>query len=618
MGMSAVVRHTVARHTVALLSVLSVLLSGSTSWANDIAVSSMSLGGQNTTSDFTMVRFNLSWDNSWRFDTGPANWDAAWVFVKFRVGGSNPTFTGVTSSGTTVTVSSTANLRVGMPVRVTAGTGAFATNTVISSITNATQFVVSATPTTVLSNASIECTRIWEHAWLNNTGHIAPTGSTIDAGLQTPSQTFNASTNPALGVFVYRSAVSVGHNAFNNVQLRWNYGANGVADDAVISVQVFAIEMVYVPGGVNFNVGGGGGSSISTLPFTSTTINTGNAVTAPTGTGSLGGQAGGYPTGQTAPANASWPNGYNAFYCMKYEISQGQYRDFLNTLTRTQQDTRTQTSLVVGTTSVTNRYVMSNAPSRQNRNGIRCDATIDANQPITFYCDFNGNGTPNEATDGEWIACNHVNWMDGCAYMQWSGLRPKTELEFEKACRGNQPAVNLEFAWGTAEVVGSANEYTLGNAGAPNEGIATNYSTTVGNSINYLNDGSIGGPLRVGIFAANGSNTGRVSSGATYYGIMEMSGNLWEHAVTIGNAIGRAYTGVHGSGMLSATGNASAANWPGLTSGEVTGADGSGVRGGSWITSFIEHSYVSDRNNAALPITNRLHSLTFRGVRTAP
>ena len=593
MGMSAVVRHTVARHTVALLSVLSVLLSGSTSWANDIAVSSMSLGGQNTTSDFTMVRFNLSWDNSWRFDTGPANWDAAWVFVKFRVGGSNPTFTGVTSSGTTVTVSSTANLRVGMPVRVTAGTGAFATNTVISSITNATQFVVSATPTTVLSNASIECTRIWEHAWLNNTGHTAPTGSTIDAGLQTPSQTFNASTNPALGVFVYRSAVSVGHNTFNNVQLRWNYGANGVADDAVISVQVFAIEMVYITGGVNFNVGGGGGG------FTSTTISTATATTAPTGTGSMGGAAGGYPSGQTAPANATWPNGYNAIYCMKYEITQGQYRDFLNVLTYQQQNTRTTSapSSAAGTAALTN--------SARNGLDIQTPGVAASFTSAVYGCNLDGDANFNESDDGEWIACNYLSFMDGSAYLDWAGLRPMTELEFEKICRGNRPAVTSEYAWGTTSLVG--------NPVIINSGTSTEGTSTAGAEVAY-GASPLTGPMRVGSFA--GPTTTRGQAGATYYGVMDMSGNLYERVVNISTVTGRAYTGIHGDGTLSLLGNANATTWPGLSGGEVTTTTGSGFKGGMWSSTTASQIRVSDRQSIGSTQTTRNNDYGMRGVRS--
>ncbi|NBP06798.1 MAG: hypothetical protein EBV15_11400, partial [Bacteroidetes bacterium] len=168
-------------------------------------------------------------------------WDAAWVFVKYRIGYNDPTFTGVNSSGTTITVSSTDNLRVGMPVRVTSagGTGAFAATSVISSILSSTQFTVSLTPTTPLSNASITCLRIWEHATLNTSSlnHVAPTGSTISV----PTD--------GKGAFIYRSDTGSGTFSLSNVQLRWNYGDDGVRNGAVIQLQVHAVEMVYVPQG---------------------------------------------------------------------------------------------------------------------------------------------------------------------------------------------------------------------------------------------------------------------------------------------------------------------------------------------------------------------------------
>ncbi len=584
--------------------------------ANNIQVSNVSLNGQNMSAgvnnaaNFSLVQFNISWDNSWRVSTGSANWDAAWVFVKFRVGQSNPTFTGASSSGTTVTVSSTANLRVGMPVRVTGGTGAFAAGTVISSITNATQFVVSASPTTPLSGASIECIRIWEHARLNNTGHTAPTGSTIDAGLLTPGSGFNATTNPALGVFIYRDATGTGTNTFNNTQLRWNYGANGISDGAFVQVQVFAIEMVLVPGGVDFNVGGGGG----TTAFTSTTINTATATTAPSGTGSLGGQAGGYPTGQMAPANASWPNGYNAFYCMKYEMSQGQYRDFLNTLTYAQQVNRT----AVVPTSAAGTGVLSS--TNANRNGIDIQTPGNATTlaPAVYACNLDADANYNETVDGEWIACNFLNWMDGCAYMDWAGLRPMTELEYEKACRGNQAAVSGEYAWGNTSAP-LAN--SLSNQGQSGEITNSNANSNYGNNM--------GSPVRVGAFA--GAATTRAQAGATYYGILEMSGNLWELAVSVGNAAGRSYTGLHGDGNLFRDGTANVNFWPGINGNStvtnanaafngttgVTQAAGSGLRGGGWFDG-MSNMRVSDRENAATAITSRGSYTGFRGVRTAP
>ena len=585
------------------------------SYSNNITVSNCTVTGQNTTAgvnnvaNFSLVQFDLRWENSWRVNVGPSNRDAAWVFVKFRVGGNNPSFTGVSSTGTTITVSSTTNLRVGMPLRVTSGTGVFAANTVITSITSATQFVVSIAPTTALNNASIECIRIWEHARLNNTGHTAPAGSTIDAGLLTPGTAFDATTNPALGVFMYRDAQGLGNNTFNNTQLRWNYGANGLNDNMVINLQVYAVEMVYVSGGVDFNVGGGGGNSIQ---FTSTTINTGIATTAPSGTGSLGGQAGGYPTGQTAPTSASWPNGYNAFYCMKYEASQGQYRDFLNSLTYAQQVNRT----AVVPTSVAGTGALSSTNANRNSIDIQTPGNATTLLPAVYGCNLNGNTTYNEAADGEWIACNFLSYMDACAYMDWAGLRPMTELEFEKACRGNQPAVSGEYAWGT-NTVHAASYAALTNPGTDNE-LPNAPSTTNGNAA-YVTTTSvtgIQGPLRVGIFATASST--RVTSGATYYGIMEMTGNVTEIGVNISTVDGRNYTGVHGDGGLSLNGHANATLWPGLTSGEVTAATGTGYYGTEWSGGFFTVvGGVSARNYSNTANAARNIATGFRGVRTA-
>src|SRR5688500_16641042 len=53
---------------------------------NNVQVSNVRLTGQNTTDNFTMVEFDITWENSWRYSGGPTNWDAAWVFVKYRVG----------------------------------------------------------------------------------------------------------------------------------------------------------------------------------------------------------------------------------------------------------------------------------------------------------------------------------------------------------------------------------------------------------------------------------------------------------------------------------------------------------------------------------------------------
>ena len=62
---------------------------------------------------------------------------------------------GATNSTTTITVGSTTGLAVGMYVAVTSGTGVFAAGTTVTSITNATSFVVSVAPSTALSASAV-------------------------------------------------------------------------------------------------------------------------------------------------------------------------------------------------------------------------------------------------------------------------------------------------------------------------------------------------------------------------------------------------------------------------------------------------------------------------------
>ena len=53
--------------------------------ANNIQVNNISLENLNEVSNWVHVEFDLAWENSWRISSGPSNWDAAWVFVKYRV-----------------------------------------------------------------------------------------------------------------------------------------------------------------------------------------------------------------------------------------------------------------------------------------------------------------------------------------------------------------------------------------------------------------------------------------------------------------------------------------------------------------------------------------------------
>ncbi len=482
---------------ISVISLCMLLFFNQEQKANNINVKNVSLIHFNNTDDYARIGFDISWENSWYTKDPPKNYDAAWIFIKYRIGSGE-----------------------------------------------------------------------WQHATLNTNDaeHTAPLGSDIDA------------VSDGKGVFMYRSSTGSGTNNWVKARLRWEYGTDGVADDAKdIEIKVMAVEMVYVPKG-NFELGSGGDEPGSFYKYPSDkytyTVNSENEIKVLNQTDNLyyDKDAGTTPGDQQGPIPAAFPKGFNAFYCMKYEISQGQYAEFLNLLTKDQASYRFP-----------------------NKNGT-FRHTISGSHP-----NFKA-GVPDRA-------CNYLSWADGAAYCDWAGLRPMTELEFEKACRGTVTPEAGEYAWGTTTI--GTKKYTLSNSGKPDEGIAENYYTDGGNCSYVLtNDyAGIDGPLRVGIFAAHANNdNNRIASGASYYGIMELSGNLGERTITVGHSAGRKFTGLNGNGAIDKNGAADVTYWP------AADAKGTGLRGGAWNISADE-SKVSNRYSSAEIVSERNKMLGFRGVR---
>ncbi len=174
-----------------------------------------------------------------------------------------------------------------------------------------------------------------------------------------------------------------------------------------------------------------------------------------------------------------------------------------------------------------------------------------------------------------------------------------TELEYEKACRGSEPGLANEYAWGTTSITKQT-----GHSGTDGSGS----ETATPASANCCYDSAMGGPVRVGIYAT--ASSGREAAGATYWGVMEMSGNLWERPVTVGNTDGRDFTGTHGDGTLDSGGDATNADWPGAN------AAGVGLRGGRWNSSTS--ILVSDRKNAAYTTSGGGLNSGWRAGRLAP
>jgi len=257
---------------------------------------------------------------------------------------------------------------------------------------------------------------------------------------------------------------------------------------------------------------------------------------------------------------------------MKYELSQGAYRDFLNTATYTQQN---------------NHFYFSNPPSSPIGTFIHSNTVrqklgiavpgIDPGTPAIIGCDADNDNIFNEPGDGEWLPVSNVTWQQNAAYLDWAGLRPMTELEYEKVCRGPLTPVAGEYAWGDSSIANFF--YTFTNLNFKNES-SSNSSAVFGNAIaNGTTAPSVNIIFRGGIFATQIST--RISAGAGYYGVMVLTGNLIEYAVTIANIAGRAYNGKHGDGELTVQGNANENNWPG-----VNGATGSTVAPGIYNGGF--------------------------------
>ncbi len=489
-----------------LFSLLFFLLCQLNSHANGITVSNVTV-----LPNTNQVQFDITWENSWRSDI-LQNWDAAWVFIKYKdVDGS------------------------------------------------------------------------WKHVNFTGINDVVPAGYK------------DSVVSDLTGVFLFRSAAGNGTAALNAVKL----GISSTYALGVFDLKVFAIEMVYVPGGQFF---AGDGASANTLlsyvdGASPATINSTSVIL--------------YPLTIVA---SPFPTGYSGFYCMKYEISQGAYRDFLNSLTYLQQITHTANL----PTSVIGTNALSNTPAGRPFIEIATPGNSGTSTPAVYGCDANNNNIYNEPADGEWVACNYLTWPDMAAYISWACLAPMTELQFEKICRGPLLPIAGEYAWGTTQVAslgyslvngGLTNESLSGLSSNPNEGnanyLTTNPTPTFNNAI----------PLRNGIFANAASN--RISSGGSFYGVMEMSGSLWERVITISNAEGRAFNGGNGAGVLSSFGYGGNSTWPNAGGANNGNALGLMYRGGSsnFAATEMRTSNRSVSNIITGPDNQRFIDQGGRGVR---
>ncbi len=395
------------------------------------------------------------------------------------------------------------------------------------------------------------------------------------------------------GVFLRRSFNGSVSDIFTqNAQLTINYDSCGYSDSDEVYASVFGLEMIFVPLGA-FYAGDYNASAASlnkgvldNRPWQITSEGA-LAVANVSGNGFRyvsSGHESEFATGASFSIPASYPKGYQAFYVMKYELNEGQWVEFLNSLP--------------SAAARASRDLTDNA--HKGSDGVMARNTISCSGSL-LTC----------STTRPHRAVGFLQWMDLAAFLDWNALRPMTELEFEKVSRGPLLPVPGEYIWGGHDIV-SAQEISVqeedGSEVILTQGANARFDNIVltgGDAHSGVELGS--GPLRNGIFATSAST--RTLSGSGYYGIMDLGGNVKERVITIGNVSGLIFTGLHGDGILSSTagfeGNANTSSWPGMDTAierGVTGESGTGFRGGSWV-SHSDKLRISDRSEAASTTT---------------
>ena len=360
----------------------------------------------------------------------------------------------------------------------------------------------------------------WNHATL--TGGSVGAGATLSAVGDTRGVFLNHTENSS-----YWTAAAT---------VTWNTTADGVGSIPVL-VKIFAISMVRVPtGSFIYNAGALAGSGINNYG------GGGQATVA---------NAASLPAG----ADANWPNGYSAFYLGRYELTQGQYADFLNTLGVNQAA------------------------------GLHYNSV--ANGHNITYTSGNPFGSRYAAVDPN-AAKNYLSPSDAWSYLSWAGLRPFTEMEFEKAGRDINGDTRL-FPW--SDTVPGTATYT-----PPNEG-----GTCVSKYTNYGNTAGCLKVLDVGRYMSGDTYRSALEAGASPWGIADLGGNVMEIVIDCSHTSVPA----NGNGTIS---------WPAGWPSPVVG--GYGGRGGSWGYGW-DVLRVSDRQGViGFPLPGRDGNVGGRGGRT--
>jgi hypothetical protein len=425
----------------------------------------------------------------------------------------------------------------------------------------------------------------WVHQLVSSTSsnHTAMSGASTSTLVAVDAVT------DGMGVFVKRIGTNViGSVTAQTITLKLATTNPSITTSSSDNFEILGMEMVYVPQG-NFYLGDG--RTTNTSNFSAGNTNQPlliNSTIQSAGLGAYNNYTSAPQYGSSVALPSSFPLGYNGFYCMKYEISQGLVVEFLNTLTYDQQAVKTTARGASNLPNVDGTYFNVNWNAFQTYIATGNKGTYNT-VPAKF------------STTYPYIPEN-LSWQDLTSFLDWSGLRPMTEFEFEKACRGTLPPVANEYPWGNTSINSACCDYS-----------ATRSWTTAEGLSNYNNNN---GPIRSGFAATSATN--RSQAGATYYGIMEMGGNVFEQCIGGGNGYNYSgFTTTNGNGVLNTNGLADVAGWPsngGMNSGTI-------LKGGYHFSQSSGYNIVqvSDRTFYAGSDNNSIgkdNSSGGRGVRS--
>lgn len=250
-----------------------------------------------------------------------------------------------------------------------------------------------------------------------------------------------------------------------------------------------------------------------------------------------------------------FPKGFKAFYCMKYELTEGQYVEFLNTIGAYYSSTRANFG---------HKYYGRDRGGIYLADGVY--STNSANRPANF-----------------------LSFEDQAAFADWAALRPMTELEYEKACRGPIKPISNDFPWGNSSRSKISRYYNSEQELVFEKG---------------LNESSL-------------NDKNKELFGASYYWVMDLNKSLWERCISVGSENGRNFKGTHGDGQLGGYfGNATNLDWPdGRTPNCGIGYRGGGTYGSGFVGG--PKGTVGERSFAGWGECPRDIAYGFRAVRTS-